>query len=148
MFSNLLCLHHGRTVSLTNHSTAANQSPCITVHRTMEEQVHQRSNRFREKFKTDESKANDHGVLWGIGSNVFREKPVGAKSQPRVTVRQVLMPDYIKLPRGDDLLDVIEGFRQRWGFPQCGGAIDGSHIPSLLQRKTMLITSTEKGGTL
>ncbi|KAK7912492.1 hypothetical protein WMY93_012703 [Mugilogobius chulae] len=60
-------------------------------------------------------------------------------------VRQVLMPDYIKLPRGDDLLDVIEGFRQRWGFPQCGGAIDGSHIPIIAPKENHADYFNRKG---
>ena len=41
-------------------------------------------------------------------------------------VHQVHMPDYIKIPQGDDLQDVLRSFRKRWGFPQCAGAIDGS----------------------
>lgn len=40
-----------------------------------------------------------------------------------------LMPAYIKFPSGDALSDVVEGFEQSFHFPQCAGAIDGSHIP-------------------
>ena len=37
---------------------------------------------------------------------------------------QVLLPKYIKWPT-----DTIQGFERKWGFPQCAGAIDGTHIP-------------------
>ena len=29
------------------------------------------------------------------------------------------------------LLNVIQGYDEEWGFPMCGGAIDGTHIPIL-----------------
>ncbi|XP_016388851.1 putative nuclease HARBI1 [Sinocyclocheilus rhinocerous] len=36
---------------------------------------------------------------------------------------------FINLPKGEKLQAIVEGFKDRWGFPQCAGAIDGSHIP-------------------
>ena len=41
----------------------------------------------------------------------------------------VLIKEYIRFPVGQDLKDVVSGFENKWGFPQCAGAIDGSHIP-------------------
>ena len=41
----------------------------------------------------------------------------------------VLLEQYIQFPIGDALKRVIEGFEDKWGFPQCVGAIDGFHIP-------------------
>uniref|UniRef100_A0A3P9JKL0 DDE Tnp4 domain-containing protein n=1 Tax=Oryzias latipes TaxID=8090 RepID=A0A3P9JKL0_ORYLA len=44
-------------------------------------------------------------------------------------VRHEMMREYIKLPEGEELQTALLGFINRWGFPQCAGAIDGSHIP-------------------
>ena len=40
-----------------------------------------------------------------------------------------LLPQYIRLPTGDALREVIDGFKREHGFPQCAGAVDGTHIP-------------------
>ena len=37
----------------------------------------------------------------------------------------------INFPKGNQLLEVIEGNEKTWGFPMCAGAIDGTHIPIL-----------------
>lgn len=60
-------------------------------------------------------------------------------------VHHVLMPDYIKLPQGDDLQEKLQGFRQRWGFPQCAGAIDGSHIPIIAPKESHVDYFNRKG---
>ena len=39
-----------------------------------------------------------------------------------------LLPVYISFPTGGQLDEVIRGFKEKWDFPQCAGAIDGSHI--------------------
>ncbi|XP_067234036.1 uncharacterized protein [Chanodichthys erythropterus] len=44
-------------------------------------------------------------------------------------VRDEMMREYIKLPESEELQTILLGFKNRWGFPQCAGAIDGSHIP-------------------
>ena len=40
-----------------------------------------------------------------------------------------LLPQYVQIPNGDRLKEIVEGFETFWGFPQAVGAIDGSHIP-------------------
>jgi hypothetical protein len=44
-------------------------------------------------------------------------------------VVEILLPQVIKWPSGEKLLNVVDGFLTTWGFPQCAGAIDGTHIP-------------------
>ena len=43
----------------------------------------------------------------------------------------VLLAKYIKMPTGNEAMEIVRGFEERWGFPQCFGAVDGSHIPIL-----------------
>ena len=46
-----------------------------------------------------------------------------------MAITTILAPKYIQIPSGNNLKEVINGFEHKWGFPQCGGVIDGSHIP-------------------
>lgn len=42
---------------------------------------------------------------------------------------QKLLPLYVRFPLGDGLRDVVRGFEEKFGIPQCAGSIDGSHVP-------------------
>ena len=42
---------------------------------------------------------------------------------------QKLLPLYIRFPTGSGLADVVRGFKDKFGIPQCAGSIDGSHVP-------------------
>ena len=35
---------------------------------------------------------------------------------------------FLSIPKGEDLKEVMRLYKLRWGFPQCAGAIDGTHI--------------------
>ncbi len=62
-------------------------------------------------------------------------------------VCHLLTPGYIKIPQ-DDLQEVIQGFRQRWGFPSALERLTGVIFPLLLLKRITLTTSTPKDGTL
>ena len=55
------------------------------------------------------------------------------------------MASAISFPRGENLLNVIQGYNEEWGFPMCGGAIDGTHIPILAPNESHTDCANRKG---
>ena len=55
-------------------------------------------------------------------------------------ITKKLKNDFLKVPKGEDLREVMRLYKEKWGFPSCAGAIDGTHIPYKLPWKTALIT--------
>lgn len=43
-------------------------------------------------------------------------------------INTILKPLYLKTPSADEFRAIVQGFRDRWRFPQVAGAIDGTHI--------------------
>lgn len=65
------------------------------------------------------------GNLFGVGtSTVCKSVHMVCKA-----IEDHLVSKYITFPQNSDLKKVINGYKDEWGFPNCGGAIDGSHIP-------------------
>lgn len=42
-----------------------------------------------------------------------------------------MMSSFIFLSKGEELEEIIKAYKEKWGFPMCSGAIDGTHIPIL-----------------
>ena len=42
---------------------------------------------------------------------------------------------YVSVPTGAKLRAIRDGFKTKWGFPQCIGAIDGTHIPIIAPKE-------------
>ena len=73
-------------------------------------------------------------ALWRLGTNVeYRtiSHLFGVSiSTVCIIVHEVCKSKkYIKIPTGPQAMGIVRGFEERWDFPQCFGAIDGSHIP-------------------
>ena len=50
-------------------------------------------------------------------------------------VVNVMTTKYINIPAGEHLKRIIYEFSTKWDFPQCIGAIDGSHIPIIAPKE-------------
>ena len=55
------------------------------------------------------------------------------------------MREYIAVAAGDRLCSIRDGFQSKWGFPQCIGAIDGTHIPIIAPKEHPLDYYNRKG---
>ncbi len=56
-----------------------------------------------------------------------------------------LLSTVIKWPTGEALCTVLDGFLQTWGFPQCVGTIDGTHIPIVAPAQSSTDYYNQKG---
>lgn len=65
------------------------------------------------------------GNLFGVGKSTVCESVHKVCS----AINDNLLQRYVSFPSGEDLKTVIRGYKDRWGFPNCGGAIDGTHVP-------------------
>ncbi|XP_072039863.1 uncharacterized protein [Amphiura filiformis] len=64
------------------------------------------------------------GLLFGVGRSTANKIVHEVCAAIMLTIYQ----DYIRWPSGDRLKTVLRGFEIHRGYPQCAGAIDGTHI--------------------
>ena len=74
-------------------------------------------------------------TLWRLGTNVEYRTishlfSVGV-STACIIVHDVCkaIVDVLQIPTGNQAMEIVRGFKVTWDFPQCFGAVDGSHIP-------------------
>ena len=95
-------------------------------------------------------------TLWRLGTNqeyrsVAHLFGVGTSSvcnivhEVRKAIVDCLLDKYIALPRGERAMEVVSGFEEVWGFPQCFGVIGGSHIPILAPHNSAADYYNRKG---
>ena len=81
-------------------------------------------------------------ALWRLATNIeyrslARMFKIGISTACGITlefteaVATILLPIYVKIPQGEQFRNVTDGFYNKFGLIQCGGAIDGTHIPIL-----------------
>ena len=99
--------------------------------------LHRGNTRFRKAITVEQRVAI---ALWRLATNA-EDRTIGhlfgvSRSSVCAIVNKVcaaivnqLMHRFICIPTGNKLEETVTGLRGRWGFPQCAGAVDGTHIP-------------------
>ena len=95
-------------------------------------------------------------TLWRLGTNVeyrtishlfgigLSTVCVVVHEVSQVIVEQ-LIAQYICVSSGQGLKRIVNGFQSKWGFPQCVGEIDGTHIPIISPKEHPLYYYNRKG---
>ena len=93
-------------------------------------------------------------TLWRLGTNIkyrslSRFFGIGpstacvAVSYVCSAIVDKLTSQYMALPSGENLKLVMDGFLSKWGIPQCIGAIDLTHIPTIAPKDNPLGLCTQ-----
>jgi hypothetical protein len=65
------------------------------------------------------------GNLFGVGKSTV----YSIVHKVCEAIYEDLLNVYVKFRTGDELKNVVRFYEESWGFPNCGGAINGTHIP-------------------
>ncbi|XP_033100382.1 protein ANTAGONIST OF LIKE HETEROCHROMATIN PROTEIN 1-like [Anneissia japonica] len=79
--------------------------------------------------------------LFGVGRSTVCE----LVQEVCVAMIDVMMQQYIVWPTGNRLRRTIQAFEEKHGFPQCAGAVDGTHIPIIGPAKNPADYHNRKG---
>jgi hypothetical protein len=55
------------------------------------------------------------------------------------------LPTVVSIPEGENLLQIIRRYEEKWGFPMRAGAVDGTHIPVLSPSQSHIDYVNRKG---
>ncbi|CAC5361764.1 unnamed protein product [Mytilus coruscus] len=98
---------------------------------------------FRKALTVDLKIAS---TLWQLASNceyrtvahlfgIARSTACSAFHDVITSINETLAPRFIRNPTKEKFKDIIDGFQNKWGFPNTIGAIDGTHIPILAPKE-------------
>ncbi|CAB4037251.1 Hypothetical predicted protein [Paramuricea clavata] len=109
----------------------------LAICRELSEVLHKKDTRFRKAITLEKRVAV---CLWHLATGEDMRSlgwrfDIGKSTACQIVndvceaIAVVLLQNVIKWPTGEALKSVLKGFKEEWQFPQCAGAIDGTHVP-------------------